>query len=98
MIIKTRTGAHVNLEELIEFNKDLLNFSRTLESLFDGVEKAVRELEQGWQDVKLEEFKEDFNKYTKKLEPLAQEIKSYSKHSEQHWIPLIKKHLDMKRK
>jgi hypothetical protein len=98
MIIKTRTGAHVNLDELIAFNQDLIKFSSTLESIFEGVEQSVRELEKGWQDVKLEEFKTDFNTYTKKLEPLAQEIRSYSKFSEQHWIPLIEKHLNMKRK
>jgi uncharacterized protein YukE len=98
MIIKTRTGAHVNLEELIQFNKDLDKFSKTLKTLFDEVDRSVKELEKGWRDRKLEEFKTDFNKYTTKLEPLAEELKSYADFSEKNWIPLIEKHLQMRRK
>ena len=98
MIIKTRTGAHVNLHELIEFNKDLEKFSKTLETLFDEVQRSVRELEQGWKDRKLDEFKADFNNYTKKLDPLAKELRSYADFSEKNWIPFIEKHLQMKRK
>jgi hypothetical protein len=97
MNIKTRTGAYVDLKELVDFNKDLIKFSIALEKLFDGVEQSVRELEKGWNDSKIIEFKADFNTYTKKLEPLAQELRSYSKFSEEHWIPLIERHLNMKR-
>ncbi len=98
MIIKTKTGAHVNLSELIEFNKDLVRFKQALSGYLEGIDQAVKTLENGWQDQKIEEYKSEFKKYTELLKPLGEELESYAKFSEQHWIPLIKKHLDMKRK
>lgn len=95
--IKTKTGAHVNLKELVHFNQELIKFKQSLDNYFDKINISVRELEREWQDEKLEEYKGDFNKYTKLLKPLGEELENYKKFMEEYWIPKIEKHLIMKR-
>lgn len=94
---QTNTGAHVKLSELIQFNQDLIKFKKALNECSTNIEAAIKTLERGWRDEKLVEYKKDFEKYTKLLEPLANELERYEKFMEAHWIPRIKKHLEMKR-
>lgn len=95
--ITTKTGAYVNLKELLTFNEELIKFKQALDDYFDKINKSVKELERGWQDEKLEEYKEEFNKYTKLLKPLGEELETSKKFMEEHWVPKIEKHLKMKR-
>jgi uncharacterized protein YukE len=95
--IQTRTGAHVNLSELLSFNEELIKFKRALDNYLIEINASVKELEKGWQDEKLDEYKTEFNKYTQILTPLGEELERSKKHMEENWIPKIKKHLEMKR-
>ncbi len=95
--IKTKTGAHVNLSELLSFNEELIKFKRALDGYLIEINSSVKELEKGWQDEKLTEYKTEFNKYTELLKPLGEELERSKKHMEEHWIPKIRKHLELKR-
>ena len=44
MIIKTKTGAHVNLTELIQFNQDLNKFKKALIDYLEGIDLAMKTL------------------------------------------------------
>lgn len=94
--IKTKTGAHVNLTDLLTFNVELIQFKKALDGYFDQIEASIRELEKGWQDEKLVEYKTKFNKYTELLKPLGEELENTKKFMETHWIPIIKKYLELK--
>jgi len=96
--IKTKTGAHVNLTDLVTFNDELIEFKKAMDNYFVKIESSVKELERGWQDEKLIEYKTEFKKYTDLLKPLGEELENSKKFMETHWIPKIKKHLDLKRK
>lgn len=96
MNIKTEKGAVVNLSALLKFNEDLIHFKYALDGYFDNITSSLRELEQGWQDEKLEEFKIVFNQYAEILKPLGEELEHSKKHMEEYWIPIIQKYLDKK--
>lgn len=96
--IITKTGAHVNLKELLEFNKDLIKFKKTLDNYFEEINQSVKQLEQGWKDEKLLEYKEQFQHYTDILKPLGEELETSRIFMETHWVPKIEKHLNMKPK
>ena len=98
IIITTKEGVHVNLNDLIEFNKDLVKFKNASTGFLTKINSSVNTAERDWQDEKFVEFKAEFDKYTKILLPLAEELESYKKFSEEHWIPLIKEYLAAKRK
>ena len=96
--IKTNTGAHVNLTDLVTFIDELIKFKKAIDNYFEKIESSVKELEKGWQDEKLIEYKTEFRKYTNLLKPLGEELENSKKFMEDHWIPKIKKHLELKRK
>ncbi len=96
--IKTKTGAHVNLIDLVSFNDELIKFKKAMDNYFEKINSSVKDLEKGWQDEKLVEYKTEFKKYTDLLKPLGEELENSKKFMETHWIPKIKKHLELKRK
>lgn len=96
--IKTNTGSHINLKELLSFNEELIKFKQALDDYFDNINSSVKELEREWGDEKLLEYKEEFDKYTKLLKPLGEELETSKKFMEDHWIPRIEKYLNTKRK
>lgn len=94
--IKTQTGAHVNLTDLLSFNAELIEFKKALDGYLEQINSSIQELEKGWQDEKLEEYKSEFKKYTELLKPLGEELESSKKFMETHWIPKIEKHINLK--
>ncbi|CEN44307.1 MULTISPECIES: hypothetical protein [Capnocytophaga] len=95
--IKTRTGSHVNLDALLEFNKKLIQFKKALYEYSSEINQALNRLERdGWKDEKFSEYKIAFDKYIKLLEPLGQELEQMEKTMQIKWVPFIRKHLENK--
>jgi hypothetical protein len=95
--ILTKTGAHVNLIDLVAFNQDIIKFKKALDNYFEKIESSIKDLEKGWQDEKLHEYKTEFKKYIDLLKPLGEELENSKRFMEEHWIPKIQRHLDLKR-
>lgn len=95
--ITTKTGAHISLPAIIEFNKDLVKFKGELENFLQNINLSVAELAKSHQDEKFEEFKIEFEKYSKLLKPLADELGNYKEFAEKNWIPKIEEYLKTKR-
>lgn len=89
-------GAQINIKALIEFNDDLALFQKKLNDCKQEMESSISRLGSEWKDDKYLEFKAEFSKHVKKLEPLSQALMSYKKHSEEYWIPIIEKILKKK--
>jgi len=89
-------GAEINIKALIEFNIHLDSFNKKLIDCLREMESSVNRLGTEWKDDKYPEFKSEFTKHVKKLEPLSQALLGYKKHSEQHWIPIIEEYLNKK--
>jgi hypothetical protein len=86
-------GAQINIKALIEFNSHLVSFHRKLNDCMREMDSSIARLGSEWKDDKYLEFKSEFSKHVKKLDPLSQALMSYKKHSEEHWIPVIEEYL-----
>jgi uncharacterized protein YukE len=87
-------GAQINIKALIEFNQNLVTFQKKLNDCKQEMDNSITRLGSEWKDDKYLEFKSEFSKHVKKLEPLSQALISYKKHSEEYWIPIIEKFLN----
>ncbi len=89
-------GAQINISALIDFNKTLEKFSSQMKDAAGVMKSSIDRLGNEWKDDKYTEFKNEFDNHLKKLQPLAEELKKYKDHSENHWIPIIEKFLNNK--
>jgi uncharacterized protein YukE len=84
----------VQLNEVVEFNHKIKEFSKNITDCFDTVERSMNELGREWQDAHFQQFKNNFNKHAQQLKPLSEQLAKYNKHVDDYWVPKIKKILE----
>lgn len=85
---------NVTLQEVQQFNTKIKDFSKNLKNCFELTDSALKSLGHKWQDEQYKTFKANFEKHSKQLAPLSQELDKYKTHVETYWEPKIKKIID----
>jgi uncharacterized protein YukE len=88
------SNTKVTLNEVVEFNRKIKDFSKNLDDCFETINKSMSELSRHWDDSMFQQFKSNFNKHSTKLRPLSEELAKYNKHIDAYWVPKIKSILE----
>lgn len=67
------SNTKVTLNEVVEFNRKIKDFSKNLDNCFDTINRSMNELSRYWDDPMFQQFKSNFNKHATKLKPLSEE-------------------------
>jgi len=84
----------VKLNEVVEFNQKIKEFSKNITECFDTIDRSMNELSRSWDDPMFQQFKNNFNKHATQLKPLSEQLAKYNKHVDDYWVPKIKSILE----
>lgn len=86
-------AAKVELTELINFQDNIFNLARELNSAHETIEEALMIASNYWRDCKFDEFRGSFMTYSEELEDISITYKRWAETILQDHIDKTKRHL-----
>lgn len=80
----------VRLEDLEQFQKDILQLSRVLDEYYNLVSRTLQATSQNWRDIKFTEFERDFRKYKDEIKNISEEYRTWAQQYLQTEIDNVK--------
>ena len=86
----SRLGSNVTLDDLINFQSELMKFSDKLDEIYSFLKNDLTELSNYWQDRKYFEFIENIDPQKEEIRKISESYRLYAETSIQNTIDSVK--------